>query len=57
MNGVDVYLINEGDKVFNHSIYPNGLVIQVHQCADKVTHYSNWDFVKQDDGDYVMVEP
>ncbi|WP_042682537.1 hypothetical protein [Anaerosalibacter massiliensis] len=57
MNDVDVYLIKEDGKIFNHSIYPNGLVLQMHQYQDKIIAYSNWDFVKQDDGDYIMVEP
>lgn len=57
MNDVDVYLIKEDDKIFNHSIYPNGLVLQMHQYQDKAIAYSNWNFVKQDDGNYIMVKP
>lgn len=57
MDNVKVYLINEGNKIFNHSIYPNGLVIQTHQYVDKIVAYSNWNFVKQDNGHYIMVKP
>lgn len=57
LDDIDIYLINDGDKIFNHSIYPSGLVIQSHVYADKIINYSNWNFVPCDDGNYIMEKP
>lgn len=57
LDEIDFTLVKEDDHIINHSVYPSGLILLTVTRANKISHYSNWNFKLNDDGNYTMEKP